>query len=402
METVQHEINNGVIVTISAEDLPEVSKHKWRLGAGGYPQGGPDNRPLHHFIMGPRPGDVPDDYVLDHANRRSLDASRPNLRWVSRSFNGWNKVTDPPASGYRGVSYHADCDNKWVARFRDRHLGTFAEPRQAFVAYAAAAVAEWPQWAPSSDLLLGEGLLTAQEMDALQQQTPVVKMSRNVPKGVFQTKWGFNASFRNKLIGTYKTVKQAEAAYNSTVDGDLRSRWEQHQMVNPPRNEKGQTVILLSGRRGQGFQTIVPEQLWHHLTFKRSWGLMPSGYVSGRWLGKGILLHQLVYQLLHPSYVPTRAITIDHINHERSDQSEDNLRAATHSMQARNKRKRQGASSRHIGVHKFGKLWKAEFAVDGTRFRARSGAKGFTFKTEAAAFEALQVLKREVLGEDAV
>lgn len=38
------------------------------------------------------PAHVPEDWVIDHADRNRLNNTRGNLRWVSRSFNAWNCV----------------------------------------------------------------------------------------------------------------------------------------------------------------------------------------------------------------------------------------------------------------------------------------------------------------------
>lgn len=68
------------VVTISQEDFEQVSKHQWYL-YDAYPTQTNNNTvvKLHQYIMGPRPDDIPADYVIDHADRNPLNATRSNL-----------------------------------------------------------------------------------------------------------------------------------------------------------------------------------------------------------------------------------------------------------------------------------------------------------------------------------
>ena len=94
MDLVQLTIQIGIVVTLSAVDYDRVAAQQWVI-FNKYLFCGKLGVFLHHYIMGPRPADVPEDYVLDHANRQKHDVSRPNLRWVTRSFNNWNRIFTP-------------------------------------------------------------------------------------------------------------------------------------------------------------------------------------------------------------------------------------------------------------------------------------------------------------------
>lgn len=74
----------GEVFVVSDCDYDRVMQHEWRMWA--YLFCVKLKLCLHHFIIGPRPADVPEDYVVDHANRNPLDARRENLRFVSVQF----------------------------------------------------------------------------------------------------------------------------------------------------------------------------------------------------------------------------------------------------------------------------------------------------------------------------
>ncbi len=313
MASVQFTVAHGTTFTVSAEDAERVSQHKWVLW-GQYLYCNELSLCLHQFIMGHRPDDVPDNYVIDHANRDKLDARRSNLRWVSRSFNLWNfkRITEGP---YRGVQRDSN-NNKWQARFRGGFMGAFHDAREAFVAYATAAIREWGSWASQSDLLVGPGLLTQKEARALQQLAQAEpKVKRVLPKGVYPQHQKYIAVFKKQTLGRFATIAEAECKYIQTVQRFHEEEWAKHWQKPVPLNEHGQAEIQLSGQLGNGMVTVVPPCLYHVLSFTSSWSLNGK-YVKGRWRGEAVQLHVIVYQLLHPTYIPSPDRTIDHINHD--------------------------------------------------------------------------------------
>ena len=94
---------NGIQIVVSAIDVDRVAPYKWYV-LGQYLFCQKLQVFLHHHIIGARPSDVPEDYVVDHANRQKFDVSRPNLRWVTCSFNVWNRDTPRSSTNpYKGV-----------------------------------------------------------------------------------------------------------------------------------------------------------------------------------------------------------------------------------------------------------------------------------------------------------
>lgn len=125
-------------VTIDAEDVERVNRHRWFCDSQGYVSrnavmGGRRTRQkLHRFLLNLPPGDDP---CVDHINRDRLDNRKANLRTLTRAQNSQNKCSTTGASSvYRGV--HWDPRNKrWRAFVKHRgvrtHLGLFADELEA-------------------------------------------------------------------------------------------------------------------------------------------------------------------------------------------------------------------------------------------------------------------------------
>lgn len=86
-------------------------------------------------------GDMPDE--LDHINGDKKDNRLCNLReaTVSENMRNW-KLRSNNKSGLKGVSYKTRC-RKWVAQIqvnkKNRHLGLFNDPYEAYEVYLSAA-----------------------------------------------------------------------------------------------------------------------------------------------------------------------------------------------------------------------------------------------------------------------
>jgi len=95
---------------IDDADFDKVSKYRWVLGNGGYPQAWLNGRRIymHRIIMGDAiRASASGASVVDHINRNPLDNRRKNLRIATRSQNVVNRSL-PKANkyGYRGVDYN--------------------------------------------------------------------------------------------------------------------------------------------------------------------------------------------------------------------------------------------------------------------------------------------------------
>lgn len=384
------------IAKVSVVDFNKVSEHKWRL-LGEYAVSVKLLK-MHQFVIGERPDDIPDDWVIDHKDRDKLNNCQSNLRWVSQSFNCWNTLTKGK-SPYKGVCKPKN-KKTWAAVFKGKHLGNFDDERKAGWAAAKAAIKEWGLWATESDLLTGPDLFTVEDIqkmqDEISKERDVAKHVRELPLGVYKDNNRYIARYAKQNLGSFKTILEAKDAYDTYVKELHEQAWSNHLLLDITRDDDGDAVIALSGRGGLGKFTKVPEQFWHILTFQKSWSLARK-YASGRWLNKPAALHIVIFKLLNPDYVFTGNNSIDHINPENKlDNRKVNLRTATNYEQQRNKIKRTNTSSKYIGIHldKKSLLWRGTFAYDGITYCV-SG------KTENEAAQKLNEKQLEVLGANA-
>lgn|SRR5512133_4011155 len=102
---------------------------------------------MHRFIV-----DAPPGLVVDHINHNTLDNRRSNLRICSTAENIRNQKLHAHAStsGFKGVSF-SRAIRKWrssiVVSRKHIHLGVFNSPIEAAIAYDAAAVMYFGEFA---------------------------------------------------------------------------------------------------------------------------------------------------------------------------------------------------------------------------------------------------------------
>lgn len=99
---------------------------------------------LHRLIMDAQKGDI-----VDHIDGDTLNNTRSNLRFVSKSQNSINKQGGYGVSEYRGVWFRPDRKKQWCAEIRvnrcKKYLGSFYSEKEAADAYDAALMIYFPQ-----------------------------------------------------------------------------------------------------------------------------------------------------------------------------------------------------------------------------------------------------------------
>lgn len=85
--------------------------------------------------------------LVDHINGDGLDNRRANLRPATASQNCGNRpqLNDNNTSGFKGVTRHRS--SRWIARCAGVHVGVFDTAEDAALAYDAAAIARWGEFA---------------------------------------------------------------------------------------------------------------------------------------------------------------------------------------------------------------------------------------------------------------
>ncbi|MHA2231001.1 MAG: HNH endonuclease [Candidatus Hodarchaeales archaeon] len=161
------ELGKGVYTAVDVEDYEWLSQWKWHLckrvrGIQVYKyvirwattaesknkcrgEYGGDGRvrrvTMHREILR-----APLGVHVDHVNRNGLDNRRANLRLCNRSQNALNRtINSNNKSGFKGVAFQPHNPKKpwraWISIDKKQvHLGYFATPHRAAMAYDAAAI----------------------------------------------------------------------------------------------------------------------------------------------------------------------------------------------------------------------------------------------------------------------
>jgi hypothetical protein len=151
--SVEIPLTRGLVTLVDDADAESVQAFSWYASRarGGYyakrtvrrPDGTRVHLGLHNFLTG--------WHLVDHRNRDSLDNRRANLRQVTPRQNAQNcGANRSNTSGFKGVSWYGR-DETWRAAIqadgRRRHLGYFATPEAAAMAYDAAALQHFGEFA---------------------------------------------------------------------------------------------------------------------------------------------------------------------------------------------------------------------------------------------------------------
>lgn len=107
-------LTHGFFATIDAEDVYLIEGITWQASkrrsnvayamcSGRYPDGTSTNILMHRYILGVHGCE---GWETDHIDRNSLNNSRENLRWATRSQNNYNQRTKCNSqTGYKGVKF---------------------------------------------------------------------------------------------------------------------------------------------------------------------------------------------------------------------------------------------------------------------------------------------------------
>jgi len=145
-------LTQGFAALVDDEDWEQLARFKWQVLHGHYThyaqrmQNTPYKRVfrMHRELLRP-----PTGMTVDHINGNGLDNRRSNLRLASYSQNQQNKKSKIHSSQFKGVSWHKK-KKKWEGRIRLgrlRHLGYFASEMEAALAYDAAALESFGEFA---------------------------------------------------------------------------------------------------------------------------------------------------------------------------------------------------------------------------------------------------------------
>lgn len=145
---------HGHVALVDDEDYAQVCGFTWYVVNKGYVARGEWSKNVQRLVLLHRQLLQPPTGVeVDHRNHNKLDNRRANLRLSTTQENARNKLPleNKLYSAYKGVCYQRRNRRKWVAgicvNYKQIHLGSFATEREAALAYNAAALERFGEFA---------------------------------------------------------------------------------------------------------------------------------------------------------------------------------------------------------------------------------------------------------------
>lgn len=150
-------LTRGKFATVDAQDVEWLSEFEWQAVEDDngrwyalcklWVDGMKFTRQMHRMIV----LELNPKVYVDHRDRDGLNNRRSNLRRCTPSQNQANKVRQKNSSQqYKGVHWNKK-DKRWSAAIRENgrqlHLGNFKDERQAALAYDAAALRIYGEFA---------------------------------------------------------------------------------------------------------------------------------------------------------------------------------------------------------------------------------------------------------------
>ena len=327
---------------VSPEDVERVNKYKWHVRKGyktsyaatsGYDKDGRTTIDLQCFIF----GKVSPGKVVDHIDGNGLNDVRSNLHEATKQQNAQNKTIEDGKT--IGISYHKKTQ-KWHAKSMHTNLGLYNTKEEACLAYDRYVLCVLGQYAKTN------GTIFYEECKNLDPATLIKsKKERELPSNIikYQKKYYAQISYNGKRYKSAycDTVEEALGylkIYQSEIDEIKKQEMDAHFSMPITKNSLGFAYIQV-----KDLQVLVDEDLWHKLMLFK-WHLNADKYVIN---GVSRRMHHVVMEMRG---VIISEEEIDHINRIRHDNRSINLRIPDDSINAQNRNKMEGTSSKYTGV----------------------------------------------------
>ncbi len=336
---------------VSDDKIAGLDNKRLRLTTGSYVQVYTNQKwmMLSHFVA----GSPPEGFVKDHINRDRIDNRTTNLRDVSFSVNALNRtkyITAKTSSQYKGVSKHQK-RNRWLVHVSKHPLhfcGWMNSEVEAAKLYDSVI---WRYYQNDVTLDMTNNLLSSEEILHAKNTDPpkstFAKKQSEIPVGITRDHNSFRVRVSQRCFSC-KTLEEAKNLLKTLKKKQDTDKKDAHFSKPVTYNFDGEAIIQC-GKNTQSKMAIVDCHLWHELT-QHQWYVNRWGYAAGRHNGKTTLLHRLIWQLLHPTDTISQNMCLDHIDNNRLNCKSSNLRVVSRAVNARNKRKREGSTSRYRGV----------------------------------------------------
>jgi hypothetical protein len=292
------------------------------------------------------------------------------------------------------------------------HVGLFHVERDAAIAAATEYYRVYGEIVTTSDLLVTKDQTRPDAKLSIEEMTKIVEDSKIiVPKpekvmkmakseGVYLVNSGkYEVFFKGKFLKTIVKLEDAIKFRKEHVASYEKKSWLEHLAKRRTVDKDGDVAIAVGGRYSRNMMCKVDAEFWHILTYRTKWCATIEGYASSTVRGKCTKMHREVMRLIDPNYVSGRDSQVDHKNAAmKHDNRKCNLRICTNSEQQRNKQKRPGCASRHIGVSAKRDRWRGIF-----KYRVDGIVKTYTvhYLTQKECVLALNKKRTEIHGDRA-
>jgi len=347
---------------IDKDDFEKVNKNRWCISNGYAMNSGLGS--LHRFIMNAKKGDI-----IDHISRDKLDNRKNNLRFVTYSQNAQNIQQK---GVYKGVRFRND---RWFCEIRiegKKKSFSFEQEKHAVYWYDYLATKHYGINASINGIEMPDDFVKPNDKN------------RSLPKGVYQKKNRFfSAIFYNKkrhYLGLYNTIEEAQTVYN-----EKRKEIESLKIPLEIIRNKDMIATIYTSNRDE---ILIDDNNYFEIA-KYTWYLSSGGYAHSEIKGSNIIMHRLIMNAKTGSLV-----IIDHINGNRIDNRISNLRSTDSVLNAHNRIKKSGTTSKYKGVHLCKKNGKFEAKITKDK---KTYFLGY-FKTEREAGEAYNIKSKELYG----
>jgi len=308
---------------VDQEDYERVNKYKWHL-SHEYAISTNHGR-LNRFVMNAKKGDP----FIDHINGIKLDNRKINLRYVTHSQNSQNKnKKNGCSSKYIGVSF-CKLTKRWKCCIDQTY---FDKEDHSGYWYDQLAKIKYGIGAKINNIELPIDFI-------------VPKNKKILPKGISLTKsntYQVDLQNNNKrtYLGSYKTLDEAIIVCNNKKEEFKTEEHNQRHLLEIVRNAEGIAKIDIINKN-KNYECLVDDDKYHDL-IKYCW-ISHNGYAVSTIDKKLTSIHRYLLNCKKNEIV-------DHINNNKMDNRILNLRICDDSVNNHNKEKKEGLSSKYIGV----------------------------------------------------
>ena len=322
---------------------------------------------LHRYIYQHCLGkEIPEGQVIHHKNNLKNDNRAENLELTTHAHNmaAVSRKQSSSTSVFKGV--YKDKIRGWVAMIRGPNkttinLGSFSSEEVAAKVYDQAFVAVHGTSSGCNSTLSSEHVehIMANRQDFMPRPK---KADRVLPTYIVK----FQESFRVRIRrcgqvlyqGVFKSLDEAIEFRDFSLQ---RMKDEEYANIRDKpitRNDQGIAIISIKVPKSSDLVYALVDDADYYDMITVKWHLNKYGYPMAS--GKGEM---------HTVILPktNRSIVIDHINNDRLDNRRSNLRAVSYSFNNRNRGKRDGCSSKYVGVSRKGERWQAGISINGKR-----------------------------------